>query len=138
MVSAQRMPAGVHKHQRIMISSSRPKNITIDRAAGRLNIIWADDMSSSFELRWLRANCPCATCRERRREAELATATLTLHAGPRVDPSIEIAGAELVGNYAIRLQWTDGHDTGIYGFSSLRASSDPERFPNGPGELVFE
>ncbi len=116
----------------------KPKDITIDRAAGALQITWLDDVTSRFELRWLRANCPCATCKEARRQARLETNTLTLSTGPKVEPSTEIAGAELVGNYAIRLQWTDGHETGIFGFKSLRASSDPERSPAGASELIFE
>jgi DUF971 family protein len=50
-------------------------------------------------------------------------------------PSIEISGAELVGNYALRLQWSDGHDTGIYAFSTLFeafqvAEADPNRLPD--------
>jgi DUF971 family protein len=29
-------------------------------------------------------------------------------------------GAEVVGNYAVRLLWTDGHKTGIYPWEYLR------------------
>ena len=46
------------------------------------------------------------------------TDLLRLVTGPA--PSIEIAGAEFVGHYGIRLTWTDGHATGIYMFSALR------------------
>ena len=45
---------------------------------------------------------------------------LRLMTGP--PPSAVVEGAELVGNYAIRFTWADGHGSGIYGFSSLRAS----------------
>jgi hypothetical protein len=34
-------------------------------------------------------------------------------------------GAELVGNYAIKITFSDGHDTGIYSWVYLR-SIDPE------------
>jgi len=98
----------------------RPRDIAIDRTTNRLTITWADDHVSEYELRWLRANCPCATCREERRVAAVETDFLKLSSGPL--PSTQIAGAELVGNYAIRLKWTDGHDTGIYAFSLLRAA----------------
>lgn len=99
---------------------TRPKAIAVSRATGELVIEWTDQHTSSFALRWLRANCPCATCREERRSAALETDILKLSSGPL--PSIQIADATLVGNYAIRLAWTDGHDAGIYAFTLLRAS----------------
>lgn len=110
----------------------RPRSITIDRQAAELRIVWADGVLDAFPLRWLRANCPCATCREARRTAELEQDPLRLATGPA--PSTEIAGAELVGNYAVRLDWTDGHTTGIYAFSALRhagrlAGADPGALP---------
>ena len=37
-------------------------------------------------------------------------------------------GAELVGNYALRLRFSDGHDAGIYTWEYLW-SIDPERMP---------
>ena len=46
---------------------------------------------------------------------------LRLMSGPL--PSTQIANAALVGNYAIRLEWTDGHATGIYAFADLRATT---------------
>ncbi|MGA2501477.1 MAG: DUF971 domain-containing protein, partial [Tepidisphaeraceae bacterium] len=33
---------------------------------------------------------------------------------------VTIATAEMVGNYAIQLTWTDGHSAGIYSFVYLR------------------
>lgn len=35
-------------------------------------------------------------------------------------------GAELVGNYALRIRFSDGHDTGIYSWQYLR-EIDPSR-----------
>ncbi|MCB0061499.1 MAG: DUF971 domain-containing protein, partial [Caldilineaceae bacterium] len=89
----------------------------------------------TFPLRWLRANCPCATCREERRSAALETDLLKLSTGPL--PSTQIASAELVGNYAIRLRWTDGHDAGIYAFTVLRDSCPcADCHPAGPPETL--
>lgn len=119
------------------ISTQRPRDIAVDRAAGRLTITWGDQHTSEYALRWLRANCPCATCREERRVAALQTDLLTLSAGPL--PSTQIAGAELVGNYALRLRWTDSHDTGIYAFSLLRAACPCQQcHPEGPPAKLFE
>ena len=116
---------------------ARPKDIAIDRAASTLKITWLDNHLSEFNLRWVRANCPCATCREERRAAALNTDVLKLSAGPL--PSTQVARAELVGNYALRLEWTDGHATGIYAFSILRASCPcAQCHPDGPPPLLPE
>lgn len=110
----------------------RPRKITVERAAACLQIEWADTHVSLFPLRWLRANCPCATCREERRNAALRTNELTLMSGPL--PSTEVVGAELVGHYAVRFDWKDGHNTGLFPFSALRvacpcASCNPDGSP---------
>ena len=121
----------------ISTTMQRPRDIAVDRATGRLTITWSDQHISEFALRWLRANCPCATCREERRVAALQTDMLTLSSGPL--PSTQIAGAELVGNYAIRLKWTDHHDTGIYAFSLLReACPCPQCHPAGPPAKLID
>jgi DUF971 family protein len=36
-----------------------------------------------------------------------------------VDPNVGPLRIETVGNYAIRVQWSDGHDTGIYSYDYL-------------------
>ncbi len=101
-----------------MVAETRPKDITVDRSASLMRVLWQDDHPSEFSLKWLRANCPCATCREERRELVMNTDPLRLTTAP--PPSAEIAGAEFVGNYAIRFTWQDGHGAGIYAFNLLR------------------
>lgn len=96
----------------------QPTDLTVDRSAGALTIDWADGHRSVFRLAWMRSVCPCASCREDRRQAE--EDPLRLMVGP--PPDAGVGSAELVGNYAIRFTWADGHGNGIYGFSSLRAS----------------
>ena len=39
--------------------------------------------------------------------------------------ALQVINAELVGNYALRVFFSDGHDTGIYSWSYL-LSIDPE------------
>ncbi len=115
----------------------KPRTLKIDRPAGALNVVWADGHASGFSLAWLRSHCPCATCREERRKAAMPTDELTLTSGPL--PTAQVSGAELVGGYALRITWADGHDTGIYAFSSLRASCPCEVCnPDGPPPLIFD
>ena len=61
-----------------MSEPTRPQTITVDRAAGVMRVTWHDGHQSDFSLRWLRANCPCATCREERRAAAMNTDPLRL------------------------------------------------------------
>ncbi len=116
---------------------TQPQSITIERAAGVMHVIWLDGHTSDYSLRWLRANCPCATCREERRAAALQTDPLHLAAAPA--PSLEVAGAEFVGHYAIRFTWQDGHGSGIFPFAGLRACCPcPQCNPDGQPPLTAE
>lgn len=118
-----------------MNNLTRPQDITIDRAAGVMRVVWQDGHRSDYVLHWLRFNCPCATCREERRSAVLNTDPLRLTDAPA--PSSAISGAEFVGSYAIRFTWADGHATGIYAFTALRACCPcPLCHPEGPPPLL--
>ncbi len=108
----------VDAEARTMGSAAHPRKVTAHRAAGLLHVEWADGHNSRFSLEWLRANCPCATCRDERQKAN--SDPLRLFTG--MLPSGELVGAEGVGNYAIRLDWADGHNTGIYPYTALRRS----------------
>ena len=35
-------------------------------------------------------------------------------------PTLKMLSVEPVGNYAIRINWSDGHSTGIYSWEHLR------------------
>jgi DUF971 family protein len=119
------------------VNPERPKEITVDRAANALRVSWMDGHASLYPLRWLRANCPCATCREERRAHALNTDELRLMSGPLA--SADIVAAELVCHYSVRFTWADGHNTGIYVFSTLRASCPClDCNPDGPPSLLAD
>jgi DUF971 family protein len=51
---------------------------------------------------------------------------------PLLDPdsvpgNVEPLAVSLVGAYGIKVRWSDGHDTGIYGFARLLAECGCER-----------
>ena len=76
-------------------------------------ITWSDGHVSTYSLRYLRQQCPCAMCvdewtHERRLDAEA------------IPQDINILNFSQVGNYAVRFNWSDGHNTGIYPFDRLR------------------
>jgi ATP-binding protein involved in chromosome partitioning len=78
-----------------------------------LAITWGDGHASTYPLRYLRLQCPCAVCvdewtHERRLDAAA------------IPPDVQVLNISPVGNYAVRFDWSDGHNTGIYGFDRLR------------------
>jgi DUF971 family protein len=83
-----------------------------------LEITWGDGHESVYPLRYLRAECPCASCRTARDEAR-ANPLRVLGANER-RASAEIIHLEPVGRYGMRITWKDGHATGIYTFEYLR------------------
>jgi DUF971 family protein len=86
----------------------------------RLLIEWSDGERQGYSFRTLRESCPCATCREKRKaDAEPATLLPVLSAA-EAQP-LKILGMKPVGQYAYSIQFSDGHDTGIYTFEHLRA-----------------
>ncbi len=43
-----------------------------------------------------------------------------------ITPGLYVAAVEPIGNYALRLSFSDGHDRGIYPWSYLRELSDQQ------------
>lgn len=110
-------------------TSLAPKKIRVLRAQSLLAVEWQDGETNAIPLPWLRANCPCATCRTAREEKGQSSDILELSSKP--PPSAEVVGIEMVGGYAFRLSWQDGHNTGIYAFSwlyerRLESNEEPE------------
>jgi DUF971 family protein len=65
--------------------------------------------------------CPCAACKDQR-EAEATRPKTSLAVLPEsfVAGNPTVVDAQLVGNYALKITWSDQHDTGIYSFQYLR------------------
>lgn len=80
----------------------------------QIEIRWADGAVTAHPTSWIRFNCGCAHCvdewsgRRRLKPSDIAT-------------DIRPTTAEPVGNYAVRIAWSDRHDTGYYPLESLRA-----------------
>jgi DUF971 family protein len=88
----------------------------------QLEIDWQDGTKSIYSLSLLRSMCPCATCREHRdKEAEKKTLLKILPGN--YSGEIRAVNASLVGNYALQIEWSDKHDSGIYSFQYLREIS---------------
>jgi DUF971 family protein len=104
-------------------SAEQPVTIDLDRRR-ELRIRWADGRECVYPLSLLRRECPCAACRESRNDPRPSPLRI-VPAAPEQEDMVVARTAELVGNYALRIIWKDGHDTGIYDFRLLRALCPP-------------
>jgi ATP-binding protein involved in chromosome partitioning len=78
-------------------------------------ITWEDEHVTTYPARELRLRCRCAQCIEE------------MTGKPLLDPStvpegVRARAIRLVGQYAINIDWSDGHNAGIYNFRELRAN----------------
>lgn len=96
-----------------------PDEIELDRARA-LTLRWPDGTTSVFLLETLRANCPCAECRNRRERDEAVW--------PKAGSPLPLAAtdAKLIGNWGLGITWNDGHATGIFSWDLLRAWAEPD------------
>ena len=100
--------------ERASMESMETTPVEIRRAEDReLQITWADGHRTVLANRLLRQSCPCARCvNELTGERMLDPAS--------VPPDIRASEISLVGRYAVKVRWSDGHSTGIYTFRKLR------------------
>jgi DUF971 family protein len=81
----------------------------------RIVIEWDDDSVRTYTPRELRDACPCATCCEKRRAPKpdlpiLAAGEIGL---------LQVTGMEPMGGYAYAIEFSDGHNSGIYTLEQL-------------------
>jgi ATP-binding protein involved in chromosome partitioning len=91
----------------------------LDHDGGALILRWADGRDQRLADRDLRLACQCAQCREEMSGARLLD--------PDAVPlDLGLTRVWSVGNYALGMAFSDGHDTGIYTFQALRAMAGTE------------
>ena len=94
----------------------KPKQIkVVDKS--RLLLKWNDDSETLLSLKYLRDECPCASCKGE---------TILFKTYRPPTPSVfspemyKIKNIEAVGDYAIQITWKDGHNTGIYSWDYIK------------------
>lgn len=105
-----------------------PTKLSLD-ATGALLIDWSDGQRRRYTVKELRDHCPCASCREKRAAASVPLLPVLSLAEAR---PLAIQGMEPVGHYAYSIQFSDGHNTGIYTLELLRSLGErlgPEAAP---------
>lgn len=83
-----------------------------------MEVDWADGHTSRYTFEQLRVDCPCADCKGHTPDqAKVITGK----------EGIGITNIEPVGNYAVKLDFEDGHNTGIFSWDYLRRIDPEER-----------
>ena len=96
--------------------STQPK--VIERSIpNQVTIEWGDGVTNVFRAADLRRVCPCAGCVSE-------TTGQRTHDPATVADDLEQSNLKLVGNYALDMQFSDGHSTGIFTFQFLRKLGD--------------
>jgi DUF971 family protein len=107
----------------------QPRQIDLKKDRG-LTIEWDDGATSYYSIAYLRKMSPSAEVRELRQQQKRNPLTVLPASAARQQGPLVAEDAELVGNYAIRIRFSDGHSTGIYSWEYLRsidpASGKPE------------
>jgi len=97
-------------------AARRATDIDVDRAAGTMRIVWQDGHASDYRLATLRAQCPCAVC-----VGEMGRPGLVGEHTVFTPRQTTLADMTAVGRYALQPLWADGHTTGYFTFTRLRA-----------------
>jgi DUF971 family protein len=106
----------------------KPASVKVHVSSGAgVDITWSDAHTSHYDFAYLREECPCAMCnddrqkklaaKERGQHTAAPTASSVL---PMFKPKLTAKAAHAVGNYALQIDFNDGHATGIYSFDFLR------------------
>ena len=101
-----------------------PKSVKVHLTSGEgVTIEWKEGHVSNYTFPYLRDACPCALCDEERTKAHREPGEPTEPEPNQLrmyKAAVKALSAEPVGKYAIRFNWSDGHQLGIYSWRWLR------------------
>jgi ATP-binding protein involved in chromosome partitioning len=89
-----------------------------------LTLVWPDGARSTVDHKALRASCQCASCVNEYTGEPM----LDKHSIP---DDIRPLGVQRVGNYALAIEWSDGHSSGFFPYTRIRDLADHHRDTTG-------
>ena len=92
--------------------ANAPQNIRAIKEKGHFEIVWTDEKTTHYPFKYLRCECPCAAC------VNEFTGERTLDPNS-VSEDIVPTEVGFSGNYALKIKWSDGHQTGLYSWDNL-------------------
>jgi len=96
-----------------------PAKLDLKKDRG-LSVEWPDGLVSYYPIAYLRKMSPSAEQRQLREEMESNPLTVLPASMGNLSGDIAATNAELVGNYALRIEFSDGHRTGLFSWTYLR------------------
>jgi DUF971 family protein len=100
-----------------------PTNIRALQSDQVLEVTWPGERIDRIPYRLLRAECPCASCRDEwTGERKLDRASIR--------PDLKLVGMDNIGIYAVQLAWNDGHSSGLFSWETLRDLGQRSPGPN--------
>ncbi len=103
--------------------SDPPTNIRALQANQVLEVAWPGERVDRIPYSFLRAECPCASCRDE------WTGQRTFDPAS-IRPDLKLTGMDNIGTYAIQLAWNDGHSSGLFSWETLRDLGERATSPN--------
>jgi DUF971 family protein len=98
-----------------MTDAPRPTEIRLRKSAGVVAVSFDDGKQYELPFEYLRVFSPSAEVRGHGNEI--------LQIGKE---QVKVLAVEPVGNYAVRLRFDDGHDTGLYSWPVLRGLGEDQ------------
>jgi DUF971 family protein len=95
-----------------MTRPAPPRDLQAVRDWTLLRVVWSD-REDQLPFAFLRGECQCAQCVNEWTGQRILDPTT-------IPADISIERMDLVGNYAVRVHWSDGHSSGLYTWERLR------------------
>lgn len=102
-----------------------PLNIQI--VGEEIAIAWDDNTESYLPLDFLRRHCPCAGCGGEPDVMGNVEQPEVTHTAS----SFRLRSYQIIGGYALKPTWEDGHNTGLYTFPYLKRLDVAAHTPQG-------
>ena len=90
-----------------------PANVRAHQQEGVLELVWSDADVSRLSFANVRRACPCASCVDENTGRQILQPET-------VSEDIKAESVQLAGNYALKIGWSDGHNTGLFTWTHLR------------------
>ncbi len=94
-----------------------PQNIRVHKDERILEIVWTQEQVSRLPFRLVRQSCRCAAC------VDEFTGRQVLDKESVAD-TISAEEVSLTGNYALKIRWSDTHDSGLFTWDHLKSIGD--------------
>lgn len=98
----------------------RPEKPEVEATESHIHLHWSDGRTTSVANRTLRLACGCALCVDEMTHKPILDPD-------RVPADIHAEELRTIGNYALGISWSDGHNTGFFPYKTIVALAEEEQ-----------